>query len=94
LILTPEQFGLQRTAIDTLVVKDAEQSLKLMREVLADSPGPARDIVMLNAGAAIYAAGLADSMGQGVDKARGVIADGAARRKLDELVALSNQLTQ
>ncbi len=92
--LTPEQFGLQRTAIDALVVKDAEQSLKLLREVLADTPGPARDIVMLNAGAAIYAAGLADSMGQGLDKAREVIADGAAQRKLDELMSLSNQFTQ
>jgi anthranilate phosphoribosyltransferase len=88
--LTPERFGLQRTAIDALVVKDAEESLRILREVLADTPGAARDIVVLNAGVAIYAAGLANSMEQGVEQARAVLADGAARRKLEDLVKLTN----
>jgi anthranilate phosphoribosyltransferase len=89
--LTPEQFGLQSTAIDALVVKDAAQSLAIMEAVLNDTPGAARDIVLLNAGAAIYAAGLAKSIEQGLEKARAAIADGAAHRKLQDLVKLTNE---
>jgi len=89
--LTPERFGLQRTALDALVVKDAGESLAILHAVLADTPGAARDIVLLNAGAAIYVAGLAESMEQGLDKARAAIASGAARQKLDDLVKLSNE---
>ena len=63
--LNPERFGLQRTALDALVVKDAGESLAILQAVLADTPGAARDIVLLNAGAAIYVAGLADSMERG-----------------------------
>ena len=90
--LTPERFGLQRTALDALVVKDAGESLAILQAVLADTPGAARDIVLLNAGAAIYTAGLADSMEQGLDRARAVIASGAARQKLEDLVKLSNEI--
>jgi anthranilate phosphoribosyltransferase len=89
--LTPERFDLKRSPIDALVVKDAEESLKILQDVLADTPGAARDIVLLNAGAAIYAAGLASSMEQGVERARVVLADGAARRKLEDLVKLTNE---
>ena len=59
----------------------------MLLAALEGAPGPARDIVALNAGAAIYVSGLADSLEQGVDKALAVIASGAARRKVDELVA-------
>ena len=55
-------------------------------------PGPARDIVAVNAGAAIYVSGLADSIEAGVEKARDLLASGAARRKLDELVEFSSRL--
>jgi anthranilate phosphoribosyltransferase len=89
--ITPEQFGMQRTDIAALVVKDAGESLALLRAVLADTPGPTHDIVLLNAGAAIYAAGLADSIEQGVAKARTAIASGAARQKLEALASLSNE---
>jgi anthranilate phosphoribosyltransferase len=89
--LSPERFGLPRTALDALVVKDAGESLAILQAVLADTPGAARDIVLLNAGAAIYVAGLADSIEQGLDKARAVIANGAARQKLEDLVKLSNE---
>lgn len=91
--LTPEQFGMTRTDIAALVVEDAQQSLVMLRAVLADQPGPARDIVSLNAGAAIYAAGLAGTLAAGVAKAREVIASGAARDKLDALVKLTNEIT-
>ena len=92
--LSPERFGMQVTDIDTLVVKDAEESLTMLRGVLADTPGAARDIVLLNAGAAIYTAGVADSIEQGLEKARSVIASGAARRKLEDLVKLTNEFKE
>jgi len=88
---TPERFGLQRADIAALVVKDAAESLKMMRAVLADTPGPARDIVLLNAGAAIYAAGLAESVERGLEMARAAIAGGVAQRKLEALVTMSNE---
>jgi anthranilate phosphoribosyltransferase len=89
--LTPEQFGMRRTEIEALVVKDAQESLTLLRAVLADTPGPARDIVLLNAGAAIYVAGLAESVEQGVEKARMAISSGAAQQKLESLATLTNE---
>ena len=87
--ISPEQFGMQRTSIAELAVDGAEQSLAVIRSVLEDSPGPARDIVCLNAGAAIYAAGLADSLTEGAEKADAAIASGEARNKLDQLVILT-----
>lgn len=89
--VTPEQFGFKSTDIAALAVNDAQHSLRLLHAVLADTPGPARDIVCLNAGAAIYAAGLAENFAAGVAKARELIASGAAQRKLDALVKLSNE---
>ena len=89
--LTPEQFGMERTDITALVVKDASESLALLRAVLADTPGPARDIVALNAGAAVYAAGLAESIEQGVEKALAAISSGVARQKLEALVSMTNE---
>ena len=85
----PEDFGLRRTPITELRVDGAEQSLAMIRSVLEDHPGPARDIVCLNAGAAIYAAGLATSLAEGVAKADAAIAGGEARNRLDQLVILS-----
>ena len=87
--IAPEQFGMQRASITELAVESAEQSLVVIRSVLEDNPGPARDIVCLNAGAAIYAAGLADSLAEGVKKAAAAIASGEARNKLDQLVILT-----
>ena len=88
--IQPEDFGMQRTDISTLAVDSAEASLSVVVDVLAGKAGPASDIVALNAGAAIYAAGLADSLAAGVSRAQQVIDSGAAAAKLDELVKLSN----
>jgi anthranilate phosphoribosyltransferase len=88
--ITPEQFGVEHADIKPLVVSSAEESLAIMNGALEDQPGPARDIVMLNAGAAIYAAGLADTLDAGIRKADTVIATGKAKEKLDALVKLSN----
>lgn len=90
--ITPEQFGLQRADIASLKVNNAEESLAMIKAVFANQAGPARDIVMLNAGAAIYAAGLSDSLQWGVEKAAEVLESGAAAEKLDALVNLSQQL--
>lgn len=91
--ITPEQFGMSRANITTLAVDGAASSLEVIKAVFANQAGPARDIVTLNAGAAIYAAGLAESLAAGVKRAAEVIASGAARTKLDALVALSQQLS-
>jgi anthranilate phosphoribosyltransferase len=88
--IQPEDFGLQRGDLASLKVEDAAQSLAVIQGVLENQPGPARDIVQLNAGAALYAADLADSLAAGVTKAGKILASGAARAKLDELVRVSN----
>lgn len=90
--LVPEQFGIARASLASLGVATAAESLELMRSVLAGQPGPASDIVALNAGAAIYAADLTGSLASGVDKAREILASGAGTRKLEELVTLSRSL--
>jgi anthranilate phosphoribosyltransferase len=88
--LTPEEFGMQRASIDTITVNDAAQSLAMIQTVLDNQPGPARDIVCLNAGAAIYAAGLAASQQQGVAQAIEVIASGRAKHTFAALIDVSN----
>jgi anthranilate phosphoribosyltransferase len=88
--VTPEDFGLQRGDIASLVVGDARQSLAMIRGVLENQAGPARDIVMLNAGAAIYAAGLAASLADGVARAGEVLQSGKAKETLEALVRVSN----
>jgi anthranilate phosphoribosyltransferase len=88
----PEQFGMQRSDIKAIAVDSAEASLALIKRVFDNEAGPARDIVALNAGAAIYVAGLADSFAAGVEKAQELIASGAAREKLNALVELSQTL--
>ena len=88
--ITPEQFGLNNTNISELAVDSAEESLAVIKKVLNNESGPAKDIVKFNSGAAIYVAGLADSLEAGIQKAEEVIASGAAKAKLEELVQLSN----
>jgi len=90
--IRPEDFGMPCAALDVLRVEDAAQSLAMIRRVLDNEAGPARDIVMLNAGAAIYAAGLASSLADGVARAGEVLANGKARETLDELIRVSNAI--
>ncbi len=89
--VTPEQFGLERASLDGLAVTDAETSLAMVKGVLDNRPGAARDIVLLNAGAALYAANLATSISMGIDQARQAIASGAAREKMAALVEFSQR---
>ena len=88
--VTPEDFGLQRADLSAIAVENAEQSLAMIRAVFDDQPGPARDIVRLNAGAAIYAAGLAASLAEGVALASEAIQSGRARQTYAALVEVSN----
>jgi anthranilate phosphoribosyltransferase len=88
--VTPEDFGLQRADLSAIAVENAEQSLAMIEAVFADQPGPARDIVRLNAGAAIYAAGLASSLADGVALAAAVISSGKARQIHQSLIDVSN----
>ncbi|MDD2769991.1 MAG: anthranilate phosphoribosyltransferase [Methylococcus sp.] len=87
----PEQFGFQRAALSELAIETVAASLKMMQGVLDNKPGPARDIVALNAGAALYAADVTDTLEAGVRRAEASIADGSARAKLEALATLSRQ---
>jgi anthranilate phosphoribosyltransferase len=91
-IIAPEAFGLERTPLDAVRVNSAEESLALIRGVFEGRPGPARDITLLNAGAAIYVTGLADTLEAGVQRAAQVIDNGGAAAKMDELVAVSGAI--
>jgi len=88
----PEDFGLQMMSLRNLRVDGAEESKAVMLGALDNKPGAAREIVCLNAGAALYVANIADSIGDGIAKAREAIASGAARAKLEQFVQCTQQL--
>lgn len=90
--LTPERFGIARASLKSLGVATAEDSLALVRRVLRGESGPAADIVALNAGAAIYAANLAESLDAGVALAQATLASGAGLAKLEALAEFSRSL--
>ncbi|MCC6923076.1 MAG: anthranilate phosphoribosyltransferase [Nitrosomonas sp.] len=87
----PEDFGLQSAPITSIQVSDSDQAKAMLLSVLENKKGPARDIVLLNAGAAVYVSGVTDSLAQGIRAAQRAIESGAALQKLHELVAFSNQ---
>ena len=88
----PEDFGLQMIASRNLKVADSVESKAKMMEALNGEPGAAYDIVALNAGTALYAAGVASSIGDGLTKARGVIESGAAVAKMKQFIEVTQQL--
>jgi anthranilate phosphoribosyltransferase len=88
----PEDFGLVMASNRALKVETAEDSRAMLLTVLNNQAGPAKDIVMLNAGVALYAANVANTMQAGIALARTAIESGAAKAKLDALVALSARL--
>jgi anthranilate phosphoribosyltransferase len=87
--LTPERFGMVRSDLCAIRVDGVAQSAQVLREVLDGRPGPAADIVALNAGAAVYAAGVADSLEDGVARAQSALVDGSAAARLQALVTAS-----
>ncbi|MFN5803219.1 MAG: anthranilate phosphoribosyltransferase, partial [Burkholderiales bacterium] len=87
--VVPEEFGLPRCELGQLTVASSAESKARILEVLNNQSSPSRDIVLLNAGAALYAANRADSIKHGVELARHELASGAARQKLHDLVQFS-----
>jgi anthranilate phosphoribosyltransferase len=87
----PEDFGIQMMSNRNLRVADVRESKDMVLEALSNQAGTPREIVVLNAGAALYAANLAGSIAEGIVRAREAIASGAARAKLDEFVAFTQR---
>lgn len=89
--VTPEQFGLKSAPLDSIRVASVDEAKAMLLGVLDNQPGAARDIVQLNAGAAIYVSGVAGSLADGIKKAAEAIASGAAKHKLAQLIAISHE---
>ena len=87
--ITPEEFGIQRSGIETIKGGEPAENAAIIKSVLAGTPGPAQDIVALNAGAAIYVGGKASNLNSGVKLAYEVINSGAAAGKLEEMIRVS-----
>lgn len=92
--IEPEDLGFKTGSLNDIEVSSVEESLAMMRSVLDNRPGAARDIVCLNAGAALYAANVCDDLQSGVQLANDVITHGKALEKLDALVAFTQDLEQ
>ena len=92
--VTPEDFGLPRAGIDDLRGGDREQNAQIIKALLEGEPGPRRDIVLMNASAALVAGGKARDLKEGVALAAQSIDSGAARAKLERLIAVSQQLAR
>ena len=88
----PEDFGMAMASNRALKVETPEQSAEMLMGVLNNQPGAARDIAILNAGVALYAANVAPTMKDGIDRARAAVESGAAKARLEQLVALSKSL--
>jgi len=86
----PDDFGMARADLEQIRARDSVHSLEIIKSVFDNTAGPAKDIVCLNAGAAIYAAGLTNSLASGVRKAQDVIASGSVSEKLAQLIAVTN----
>jgi len=84
--IEPKQFGMDLAPLETIKAADKTASMAMLRSVLNNQPGPAKDIVCLNAGAAIYVAGVSSDLWGGVTKAHEMIESGKAQAKLDDLV--------
>jgi anthranilate phosphoribosyltransferase len=89
--LHPSQFGLEVYDRRAIQVSTVEESRQMILAVLENQPGPALNIVILNAGAALYVAGVAKTLESGIEKARKAIAKGEARQKLDDFIAYTKK---
>jgi anthranilate phosphoribosyltransferase len=92
--LQPEDVGLARARFEDVAGGTPADNAETARRVFAGEPGPRRDLAVLNAGAAIYVAGVADTLQDGVREAEAALDDGRAARALDALVALSQELAE
>jgi anthranilate phosphoribosyltransferase len=92
--LVPEDLGLKRAPLDSIRVDGIEASAAMIRSILAGEPGPARDIVLLNAGAALYVSGRTASHAEGVAEAARAIDSGAAGERLRQLIDITRELPE
>ena len=90
--IQPEDFGMTKADLSSIKAADSADSLSIIKSVLDNTEGPAKDIVCLNAGAAIYVSGLVDSLAKGVGAARSAIADGNAKVKFEKLIEYTNNI--
>ena len=88
--IQPEDFGMSRAELEQIRATDSAHSLEIIKSVFNNTDGPAKDIVCMNAGAAIFAAGLTASLAEGIIKAQQVIASGAVAEKLEQLITKTN----
>jgi anthranilate phosphoribosyltransferase len=87
--IRPCDFGIAEHELAALKVTDAAQSKERVLQALHGVPGPVLDVVLLNAGAALYAADVEPSIAAGIERARRTVASGAARAKLDQFVTFT-----
>ena len=90
-VINPSQLGLATHRLKDIQIQNAEESKAMILDVLNGKPGAARDIVLMNAGAAIYVSGQAESLKAGIQKAAEVIDSGGALEKLNQLIVRSNR---
>ncbi len=90
--INPSQFGIAEHDGSMLKAQTREMSMAVLQRVLANEPGPARDIVLMNAGAALYAADVAASLADGIERAREALASGRAAEKLEQFVQATQRL--
>lgn len=90
-VISPESLGLSRASLDSIRVNNVAESVQIIQDVLDNKPFPARDTVLLNAGAAIYTANLTDTLEQGIRHAHGVLRNGEARKKLEALIEFTQR---
>ena len=88
----PSDFGLPVYDSRVLRVANKDESVACIRRALDNEDGPVRDVVLLNAGAALYCAGVAGSVADGVKRARDAVASGSAKAKLEQFVAITQKL--
>jgi anthranilate phosphoribosyltransferase len=90
--IEPEQFGMQRWSFDAVRGGTVQANVRLAEAVLKGERGPGRDVVLLNAGAALYMAGVVDSIREGIRRAADELDSGRARRKVDQVAITSQQI--
>ena len=90
-VITPEQFGLQRCTKQDLVGGTPEENAAITRAILAGEKGPKRDAVLMNAGAALYIGGKAESLAEGITLAAKLIDEGKATEPLEKLIKVSQE---
>ena len=92
--IDPRDYGFNIASIDNIIAENAQQSLAIIEDVFANTPGPARDIVCLNAGAAIHLCGLSNGLAGGIDRAGELLANGSVKASFEKFVEFTQQISK